>query len=99
MLGDPFLVNVFKQILRGADHDEIKLLLLDLLLCCCDDFDEEILRNIREINRPMITLAFYFRVIGLYFFRFHRDQEKRRLKRIISELRKIHRFMPLSVPA
>jgi F0F1-type ATP synthase delta subunit len=95
VLGDPFLLPVFRTLLKQRLDDETYVMLLDLVLGCANENTEPIAAALRKINRPEITNAFYFRIVALYFFRFHREKERKALRRLLTEVRKIHPFVPL----
>ncbi len=95
VLGDPFLLTVFKDLLGQKLDDETRVMLIDLILGCGEEDHDIVLDALQQINRPEITYAIYYRVTALYFFRFHREFEKKSLRRLLAELRKIHPFAKL----
>lgn len=100
VLGDPFLLTVFRRLLQGRLDDESRVMLIDLLLTCGAGEHETAVEVLRRINRPEVTYAIYYRVAALYFFRFHRQAEKKSLRKLLAELRKIHTFARLpAMPA
>jgi hypothetical protein len=102
LLGDPFLLPVFRNLLRKKLDDESYIMLLDLLLECGDENHDRITQTLRRINQPEITYAIYYRIVALYFFRFHREKDRKALRRLLKEIRKIHPFAALptiSAPA
>ena len=94
-LGDPFLVNIFRQCLRSAKTDDESVALLDLLLCCGSDEFSSILTKLRQIDRIEVTYAFYTRTIWFYYFRYQRESEKQALRKFMKEMRKIHKSITL----
>jgi hypothetical protein len=72
-------------------------MLLDLVLGCSNENADPIVAALQKINRPEITNAIYFRVVSLYFFRFHRETERKALRRLLTELRRIHPFAALPI--
>lgn len=97
MLGDPFLLTVFKSLLQKQKQStDERLLLLDLLLGCGGEEEHKlILDTLKEMNRPEFSLAMYFRVVGIYFFRYHRENDKKNLRKLLAEIRKWHKFVTL----
>lgn len=95
VLGDPFLLTVFKDLLKEKLDDESRVMLIDLILGCGAGDHDLAVGVLRKINRPEITYAIYYRVAALYFFRFHREAEKKSLRRLLAEIRKIHSFARL----
>jgi hypothetical protein len=95
LLGDPFLLPVFRHLLRQRLDDESYVMLLDLVLGCSNENTDAIVAALENINQPEITQAIYFRVVSLYFFRFHREKERKALRRLLAELRRIHPFAAL----
>ncbi|RJR31501.1 MAG: hypothetical protein C4576_31775 [Desulfobacteraceae bacterium] len=89
MLGDGFLVEVFRSLSRGCrDHFE-RLALTDLLVACCDDEPEKYIDSLVEINRLDAAVAVYTRIVSFYYFRFHRSEDKTKLKNTLREIRKL----------
>jgi hypothetical protein len=100
ILGDPFLLTVFQNLLKGKRSDDEALLLCDLLLGCGSEHHETLVSTLRRINIVEITSAMYFRILALYFFRYHREQERKSLRKLLAELRELHKFVSLpNVPA
>ena len=95
LLGDPFLLPVFRHLLKQRLDDESYVMLLDLVLGCSSEDTDPIVAALEQINQPVITNAIYFRVVSLYFFRFHREKERKTLRRLLTDLRKIHPFAAL----
>ncbi|HEY1661696.1 MAG TPA: hypothetical protein VGI03_04695 [Verrucomicrobiae bacterium] len=88
MIGDPFLVNVFKKMLGQAKSDEETLMLLDLLLGCGEDDYQLVVEKLRKIVSPELIVPFYLRVTVLYFFRFHRDKDRKALRELLKTIRR-----------
>ena len=87
MVGDPFLLNVLRGMKKTAKTDEDRLQLLDLLLCCGDDVGDEIVATLKSIKSLDVTFAVYMRIVGIYYFRFHRDVDKNALRKLLKEIR------------
>jgi hypothetical protein len=51
--------------------------------------------ELEKANHLGVTLAFYWRVAMLYFFRFHRDVDRAALRKLLSEIRKMERDIDL----
>ena len=95
MLGDPHLVSIFRSALKQNKDQTRTLALLDLLLCCGEDEHTRIMAELEKANHLGVTLAFYWRVAMLYFFRFHRDVDRAALRKLLSEIRKMERDIDL----
>jgi hypothetical protein len=95
MLGDPHLVSVFKSCLKRNTDQTTTFALLDLLLCCGEDEHDRILEELRKINHLGVTMAFYWRVASLYFFRHHRDVDRAALRRLLAGMRKMEKAVSL----
>lgn len=95
MLGDPHLVSIFRSVLRQNKDQTRTLALLDLLLCCGEDDHDRIIQELEKANHLGVTLAFYWRVAMLYFFRFHRDIDRAALRKLLSTIRKMERHIEL----
>jgi hypothetical protein len=95
MIGDPFLVEVFRTLLPNAKDEEELVMLLDLLLCCGEDDYAFIVEKLKTIKNPTYIVAFYVRVTVLYFFRFHRAKDKSLLRDLLKEIRKASKAVPL----
>jgi hypothetical protein len=87
MVGDPFLLNVLRGMKSGAKTDEERLQLLDLLICCGDDVGDEIVAVLKGANRLDITFAVYVRIVGIYYFRYHRDVDRKALRKLLKDIR------------
>ena len=90
MLGDPFLLTVFKDLLKKNLGDDESVLLCDLIFGCGEGNYGHLLKMLRKINSVEVTSAVYYRIVTLYFFRYHREQERKTIRKVLSELRKIH---------
>jgi hypothetical protein len=95
MLGDPHLVSIFRSRVKQSKDPTRTLALLNLLLCCGEDEHDRILAELRKANHLGITLALYWRVAMLYFFRFHRDVDRTALRKLLSGIRKMERHLEL----
>ena len=95
MIGDPFLVNVFKGLMRDRKKSMYILYLLDLLLGCGEDEVDFVVEKLRAIDRVEVTFALYLRILGLYYYRYHKEREKRHLRQLMRELRAIHKGLEL----
>jgi hypothetical protein len=95
MLGDPHLISIFRSRLKQSKELTRTLALLDLLLCCGEDEHERILTELKKANHLGVTLAFYWRVAMLYFFRFHRDVDRAALRKLLSGIRKMEQEVEL----
>jgi hypothetical protein len=95
MLGDPHLVSVFRGGLRRSKSRLRTLVLLDLLLCCGEDESKLIMQELENANHLGITLALYWRVAMLYYFRFHRDVDRNTLRKLLAQMRKMERGVNL----
>ena len=95
MLGDPHLVSIFRSVLRQDKDQTRTLALLDLLLCCGEDEHTRIMAELEKADHLGVTLAFYWRVAMLYFFRFHRDTDRAALRKLLSSIRKMERHVAL----
>jgi hypothetical protein len=82
---------VFKSCLKRSTDQTINFALLDLLLCCGEDEHDRILEELRKINHLGVTMAFYWRVASLYFFRYHRDVDRAALRRLLAGIRKMEK--------
>lgn len=89
MVGDPFLLNVLRGMKGRAKTSEERLQILDLLLCCGDEVGDEIVTEIKNLNRFDVTFAIYVRIVGIYYFRYHRDVEKSTLRKLLKEIRTV----------
>jgi hypothetical protein len=88
LIGDPFLINIFRQQFHKAKSDDEILILCDLVLCCGEEDYQVILKKIRKLNRVDVLFALYLRVASLYFFRHHKPIERSTLRALLKELRK-----------
>ena len=87
MVGDPFLLNVLREMKKKAKSQDDKLQILDLLLCCGDDVGDEIVATLKSINRLDVTFAVYVRIVGIYYFRFHHSADKDSLRALLKNIR------------
>jgi hypothetical protein len=95
MLGDPHLVSIFRSRLKQTKDPTRKLVILDLLISCGEEENKRILAELNRANHLGITMAFYWRVAFLYFFRFHRDVDRSALRKLLSDIRKSERGFEL----
>jgi len=87
MLGDPHLVSIFRSSLKASKDQGTTFALLDLLLCCGEDENARILAALEKTNHLGVTMAFYWRVAMLYFFRYHRDVDRASLSKLMTAIR------------
>jgi hypothetical protein len=99
LLGDPFLTNIFRKLLKVARNNSETLALLDLLVACGDDDYLDVAARVRAINRIEITFALYMRMLALYYYRYHKERERRNIREFLRRLRLIHKDVPLPIPA
>jgi hypothetical protein len=95
MIGDPFLVNVFRRLLTKSKDTEHILMLLDLLLGCGEEDYERVLQKLKDIDRVEVTFALYVRVVSLYYFRYHREKDRKALRQLLKQMRMLHKGLPL----
>ena len=88
-LGDPHLVSIFKSLIKVTEDQPKLFALLDLLLCCGEDEHERIINTLRSTNHLGVTMAFYYRVAVLYYFRHHRDVDRTALRKLLTSIRKM----------
>lgn len=95
MMGDPFLVNVFKGLLKSAKTDDEILAYVDLVLCCGEEDYSAVIEKLKSLDRPEMRFALYLRVAVLYFFRFHRASDKKALRHLLQGIRKMEKGIQL----
>ncbi len=95
LLGDPHLVSIFRTGIKRSKSKSQMLAFLDLLLCCGEDENKRILESLQRANHLGITMAFYWRIAFLYYFRFHRDVDRSTLRKLLSEIRKMEPHLKL----
>jgi len=71
--------------------EEEKVMILDLQASCGAISDEDFINEVKAIGKLEVTLVLHLRLILLYYFRFHKPDEKKRLRNLLTELSKIHR--------
>jgi hypothetical protein len=87
MVGDPFLLNILRGMYKAAKSSEERIQILDLLLCCGDDVSDEFIKVIKQTKRLDVTFSIYVRIVGLYYFRYHRDLDRTTLRRLLKDIR------------
>jgi hypothetical protein len=95
MLGDPFLTSVFKKVGKSKLSNEELLMLLDLQLSCGEETNQELLNALKKADKMELTFAFYTRVVMLYYFRFHREKEKKSIRSLLKGMRLLHKSLEL----
>lgn len=94
-LGDPHLVSIFRTLLNRSQDQVKTLALLDLLLCCGEDEHARVVATLEKTNHLGVTMAFYWRVAMLYYFRHHRDVDRAALRKLLTSIRKMERDVTL----
>lgn len=97
-LGDPFLLPIFNRLIAKPANDDEHLMMLDLALGCGENVNSKILLLLKKIDRMEVTMAVYYRVALLYFFRFHREKDKRSLRQLLKDIRRTHKSVSLPTP-
>lgn len=95
MIGDPFLVNIFKLLLPKQKSTSGVVCLLDLMLACGEDGVDSVVSHLKKLNRVEVTFALYLRLLGLYYYRFHKEREKKHIRELLKALRSIHKGLEL----
>lgn len=99
VIGDPFLVESFKRLIRSKKNNIEVLTLMDLLVSCGEENYDEIVSTLKKMDRIEITFSLYIRMLALYYYRYHKEKERRDLRNFISRLRLIHKGMNLPLPS
>jgi hypothetical protein len=90
-IGDTYLREVFRGMSEHDLSDKEKILLLDLQACCGVISDGDFISQVKSLDRIEITLVLYIRMLLLYYFRYQKPQEKKRLRDLLIQLSKIHK--------
>lgn len=88
MIGDAFLAEIFKERFKKAASGDEKLFVMDLMVASGVVDPMEYLEVLREKNDLADTVAVYLRLVSSYYYRFHKKDEKARLKQALKEVRK-----------
>lgn len=95
MIGDPYLEPTFKSLLKRKLNDDELLMLLDLMICCGSGEHKRLIEKLKEIKRLEVSLAIYMRIVALYFYRYHKPDERKTLRHLLGEIRLIHKGLVL----
>lgn len=90
LLGDAFLHEIFKGLLRRCKNSQERLVLTDILVACgCRPSAAYLSVIPKSNNRLADSIAVYFRLVSTYYFRFHKQEEKDALKETMKAVRKL----------
>jgi hypothetical protein len=95
MLGDAFLAKVFRDLAAGKGRTEDALTLQDLLVACDGESPVSYVRALKMDGRPEAVASVYFRLVELYFYRFHKPEQKEALRVAMKEVRKLAKGLEL----
>ncbi|MEO8617536.1 MAG: hypothetical protein ABI600_20565 [Luteolibacter sp.] len=95
-IGDTYLREVFREVASQELTEEEKVMILDLQASCGAISDEDFINEVKAIGKLEVTLVLHLRLVLLYYFRFQKPEEKKRLRNLLTELSKIHRGFNLS---
>jgi hypothetical protein len=56
---------------------------------------ESVLAEIKSLTKPELMVALYARVAVLYFYRFHRAKDREGLRKLLKEIRRASKIVPL----
>lgn len=91
LIADPHLKSVFEFLKSNSGSDNLqRLRYLDLLVCCGEFESDEVVDLLTKIDKVEVAMAFYFRLLSIYHFRFHRPEEKRKLRKLLKRIRSIY---------
>lgn len=88
MIGDGFLAQVLKELYRKARTADEKLFVVDVLVASGAVSPSNYLNVLKENKDLADTVAVYLRLVSLYYYRHHKDSEKRELKEAMKEVRR-----------
>jgi hypothetical protein len=94
-LGDPYNVEIFKSLYERSKDISEQIVLLDLLVCCGAENYGYVLEELKKIQRLDLLKTFYMRLVQLYFYRFHKEQDKKAIRKLLKEIRKFASGLPL----
>ena len=89
MIGDNFLIQIFRDIADKFSNEHDKLLASDLLVACCEEEPSILVNYVAKSKRVEEIVAIYIRLIMMYYFRCHRSLDKARIKTALKDLRKL----------
>jgi hypothetical protein len=87
MIGDPFLVDVFKGLSKSARSIDDTLAIIDLLIVCGGAAPNAFIKVLKKHRDAADVQAAYARLVTAYYFRFHNQDEKTKLREAMKEVR------------
>jgi len=100
MLGDAFLAEIFRQVAKATVAFEERLALQDLLVSCDSASPSTYADILRTEKHPDAVVSVYLRLVEMYFYRFHKAEQKVELRAAMKEVRKLAKGFALPpVPA
>lgn len=88
LIGDAFLSEIFRGLTKTTNQTDQKLALIDLLVACGSAAPSSYLNIVKKQNLSDMV-AVYMRLVTMYYFRFHKSEEKAALRESLKELRKM----------
>lgn len=89
MIGDAFLTDIFRGLERGNISNQERLMLADLLVACGGEDPNIYVRHLDRNSEIADTLVIYMRLVYTYFFRFHKENEKKQFRDAMKSVRKL----------
>lgn len=99
MIGDPFLIDIFRGLLRATVLPEEKLAFIDLLVACNGTTPNSYVKILKQHMEVVDVVAVYIRLMNTYYFRFHKGKENAQLREAMKEVRKLAKGFSLPVVA
>lgn len=96
MIADGHLATIFKDLYQKVQATDEKLFLKDALVASGSASPSEYLEVIKENNDVADTVAVYFRLVNLYYYRHHKGLERNEIKDAMKNLRKQAKGIPLA---
>ncbi len=87
MLGDAFLVAIFRELARQVKSFTEKLAIADLRVACGSSVPSSYVKLLSQNPDAADIVSVYMRLVHIYYYRFHKEADRRELRDAMKELR------------
>ena len=89
MIGDAFLLDIYKSLKQGDLSPSERLIITDLLVVCGGETPNSYNVQLSKNKDLADIISVYFRLVYIYYFRFHKEKDKDQLREAMKAIRKL----------
>lgn len=89
MIGDAFLTEIFRELAGKSTTETVRLAITDLRVACGNLAPSSYVKALTKDKNLVDIVSVYMRLVTLYYYRFHKEADKKELRTAMKEIRRL----------